>query len=180
VAVLGEEGAPALAIKITSPHNFANPGDENIAFRVSAVNAGDLTAFGVKVVAALGQGLGFSGMPGSSRQWQFDSILPHETKNIDFTAAEPGFYTIAVSAGAANNEAVSESFAFEIRPVEVLSAETGPAATAAAADRAAGETALPVTGADYESILVLFLNFILGLFIFILTAIFRKNQAKSS
>ncbi len=184
VAVLGEEGAPALALKVTSDRDFANPGD-HIAFHIVAVNEGDLTAFGVKIVATIDHGLKFPDTTGSAKQWQFDSILPHETKDIYFTAdaeSEPGTYAIAASAGAANNEVVSDALDFEVRPVEVLGIESEPDQTAvsAAAGTTAGETSLPVTGADYERWLALFLNCILGLFISMLLAIFIKNRKEFS
>jgi len=127
--VLGESGTPDLSITKTIDREFANAGDTDIAYSVTIINNGDLTAYDAVLIDALPVGLKFTDGGGINKDWLLGDIEPGKSVSINYSVdvaefALPLIYTNTATVSAMNNDPVSATADLEIRAIEVL-AETG-------------------------------------------------------
>ncbi len=123
--VLGEEGAPILTIEKHVMAEFANPGDENVAYKIIIANTGNLTAFNTILTDTLPTGFTYSDTGSSTQTWQINDFNPGQTEQVEYlvniasdTAA--GIYANIAQVSADNHGAVSASADLEVKIIKVL------------------------------------------------------------
>ncbi len=124
--VLGEEGAPQLAIQKSAKEEFINPGG-SVTYSVTVTNNGKLTAFKAVLEDTLPQGLAFEDGK-STKKWELGDIAPGASKSISYKAFADkdmvkGKYKNIAKVSAENNEPVTANADIDIRIPEVLGAE---------------------------------------------------------
>ena len=124
--VLGEVGAPVLALTKSIDQKFVNPGDENVTYTVNVSNTGNLTAFNVTVTDILPSGLTFSDGGGVEKTWEIGDLAPGESKDISYmvdvaSGAEAKDYTNTVTAQADNHSPVTAEANLTVEMVAGLS-----------------------------------------------------------
>ncbi len=126
VIVKGEEGEPILNIEKQVMAEFANPGDENIEYKISITNNGNITAYNVVLTDALPAGFAYSDGSEADKIWELGDIESGQTKGAEYfvniaSSTEPGIYANIAQASADNHGNISASVDLEIKGVEVLS-----------------------------------------------------------
>lgn len=127
VKVLGEEGAPSLAINKEINVHFANPGDI-VTYKVNITNNGNLTAYNAVLTDTLPAGFTFSDDGSAIKTWALGDIEPGQTKNLEYNAAiggsvASGIYANIAQVSADNYDPARDSTDLEVKKVEVLGVE---------------------------------------------------------
>ncbi|MFH1822224.1 MAG: hypothetical protein ABH830_00825, partial [Patescibacteria group bacterium] len=126
----GEE-APKLEIDKNLSTNFANPGDKNIELSTTIKNTGNSTAYEIKIVNELPDGLMFSDDQSVVKQAQIEKLDPDESKEYSYSInvlanAKDGKYLSKITASAINHDITTTNAELEVRGIKVLGIELTP------------------------------------------------------
>jgi uncharacterized repeat protein (TIGR01451 family) len=125
--VLGETGEPKLSLTKKVNVEFANPGDQDIEYRVKISNIGNLTATKVMLDDVLPDGLVFSDTGQNTKTWDIGDLKAGETKDIVYFVdikddATPKTYTNTATAKSLNSDSVVARADLLVKPIKVLAA----------------------------------------------------------
>ena len=127
--VLGEEGAPELVLSSEFTSNYANPGSDNVGYRITVVNNGEISSYETILSSTMPTDFSFSNIDSNVHTWDLGEILPGETKVINSSVdisedAEIMTHIATAKVYSANHGEVDDTAELEIRAIAVL-ADTG-------------------------------------------------------
>ncbi len=130
--------SPMLSLQKTTKAEFANPGD-TIRYTLKITNSGDGDAEDVRIKETLPDHFTFSDTGSSKRTWTIGTLLPGETRTIQYDVtitkdAPAGTYTNIAVASAQDQPNIEARVSIEVRVPKALGAT------------------LPETGADSQSL----------------------------
>ena len=125
--VLGDSGEPKLNVTKKVNVEFANPGDENIEYRVKISNSGNLSAFNVVLEDVLPGGFVFSDTGKDTKTWDIGELKAGETKDVVYLVnikddVLPNTYINTATVKSLNNDPIIARAELEIKPIKVLAA----------------------------------------------------------
>jgi len=125
IVVKGESGEPNMSIGKIVEKLFANPGDENVPYKVIITNNSDFPAIGVVVTDELPEGLTFALNGEGSYTWAIGDLGPGEFKVLEYDVIiddeiSEGIYENTVMVKALNHEELVASTGLEIKKVKTL------------------------------------------------------------
>lgn len=129
VIVLGEEGAPVLALSNKFLAPFANPGAKGVDYEITVTNNGDLTSYNTVLENVLPAGLTYSDDGTNTKTWNIGDIEAGKSKVVKVKVdvakgASIKDYSSVASVSSSNFDKITSTAALEIKPIIVL-AETG-------------------------------------------------------